>query len=115
MHDAGIGDAIIDSEILGGHPDGEVGEAVPIEIPGGQGGAEDVARFGQFPYNAREVLKPELIAHGAEAIGGPAVDHVDCAGTRVARNGLAGHPDGEVIEAVAVEVGTYLDRGLRRG
>src|SRR6266516_6544046 len=53
------------SNALRGHPDREVGVAVPVQVAGGERGAERVARLGGVE-NAGAVLAPELVAGRAE-------------------------------------------------
>ena len=89
-------------DVLAGHADRQVVEAVVVEVADGEGVAEAVAALGGVE-DAGAVLVPELVARGGEAARRP-VEHVDRAGVRRRPDVLAGHADRQVVEAVVVEV-----------
>ncbi len=90
---AGVVDA---ADVLAGNADGQVEEAVAVEVAGRQRRPEEVDRFGV-------VLGEELAAGAGEAAGG-AVQDVDRAGERDAADRLVRHAHGDVEAHVAVEV-----------
>ena len=85
-------------------PHREIGEAVGVEVPLGDREAEQVDRLG--------------IALGEQLVGpcqpaGAAIEDVDSTGQGRPPNSLTGDADGQVVEAVAVEVdpGGTVGRG----
>ena len=86
-----------------GHADGEIGEAVPIQVARGEGAAEVVAvlRFAQHPLR---ILGPDLVAAAGRPTGG-AVEHVDRAAFRQWLRVLPVGADSEIGIAVVVEIG----------
>src|SRR5690606_15563756 len=87
---------------LAGDAYGEVAEPVAVEVPRGDGGAEEVVDLGRAE-DAGAVLVPELVPGVGEAAG-VAVEHVDGAGAILPARPVAVDADGEVVEPVAVEV-----------
>jgi hypothetical protein len=84
------------------HADGEIGEAVTVEVAHGEGGPVTIAVLAR-PFHARLVLVPNLVVGGSQTSWSPIQD-VDGAGIYGVTDVLAGDPDGEVAEAVEVEV-----------
>src|SRR3954471_3670666 len=82
--------------------DGQVVEAVVIEVAHRQGGTELIPGAGHA-VDAGAVLVPDLVARGAQA-GGRAVDDVDGPGVDDGADVLARDADGQVVEAVVIEV-----------
>ena len=82
--------------------DGQVGEAVAVEVGGGERGAELVGGLGDL-LDAGAVLVPQLVAEVGEA-GGRARQHVDRTRTRDRADRVEIGADGQIVEAVGVEV-----------
>src|SRR5215211_6682511 len=98
---AGVGDG---ADVLADRPDGQVGRAVVVEVPGGQGEPEDVAVLSD-PDDPTAALEPLLVAGGGQPVGG-AIQDVDGPGIEGRADVLEGGPDSQVGEGVVVEVAT---------
>src|SRR5918999_5797527 len=90
-------------DILEFDADGEVREAIAVEVACGDAPAELIVRS-RFLGDAAGGLRPGLVARG----GQPArrsVDHVDAPGLAAARDVFERRADSEVGIAVAIEIG----------
>ena len=87
---------------VAGDSDREISVTVRIEVTTGHGGAERVAVAGR-PLDRPERLAPELIAVGSQA-GPSCVEHTNGARPGVGTFRFAGDSDGEIGQAVGVEI-----------
>ena len=93
------------ADVLVRHADREVVTTVAVEVATDEGGPEQVTWL-RDTCDAGGVLRPELVARGAEPAG-RSVQHVDRAfelGPGGGADLLGGHSDGEVVGTVTVEV-----------
>src|SRR5262249_28750197 len=88
------------ADFLPRNADGEIAEAVAVEVAGGERAAEAVAGLGRA---AELALVPELVVVVGQARRA-AVQDVDRAGVEDRPDVLARHTDREIGEAVVVEV-----------
>ena len=89
--------------VFQGDPDGQVGEAVTIEVPRGHGEPELVVDLGRA-LDIRAVLGPDLVPVRSEAVG-RSVDQIEAPRGRPAPDGLTRYSEHEVRAAIPVEVG----------
>ena len=92
----------VSADAFAGHADGEIIEAVVVEVAGFEGCAELIARL-RIAGDAVLSLVPQLVVGGGDEIVG-AVQHVHGAGAGEVADGFVRHADGDVVEAIAVEV-----------
>ena len=97
-HRAGVGLAV---DVLTGHPNGEIVVAVAVEVADSQGAAEPVVTLGVTDDTAG--LAEELIPRCAKPTGRP-VEDVDRAGVDDATVVLTRYANGDIAEAVTIEV-----------
>ena len=100
-------------DIVTGHADRQVVEAVAVPVAGREARTEELARAGeaaQHDGGVGPVLDLVAPHHaGDRGLGGVAVAHVDAAGGADAVGIVAGHADGEIGGAVAVPVASGED------
>jgi hypothetical protein len=95
---------IPDPNALAGHPDGQVGRTVIVEVSGGYGRTKQVPWLGSA-FHAGLVLMPDLIVGRTRPEAHRrAVQHVHRAGVIPDPDALAGHSDGQVTKAVVVKI-----------
>jgi hypothetical protein len=102
-------DILVPASILAWNSNCQIGELVRIELPGGKSSTKTVTCL-RLSRHSGAVLRPELcrgnrrLAGGYEPVG-RAIDHIDSAGTcSGGRRILARYADGEIGEAISVEV-----------
>ena len=99
VHGTGIDNG---ADILVGHADSQIGEAIVVEVAGRQREAEMIAHLRRV-VDAGRVLAPKLVVGGFQA-SRCAVDDVDRAGIDDAADVLHGHANRQVGKAIAVEI-----------
>jgi hypothetical protein len=105
---AGLDDG---AHALGRRADGEVDEAVGVEVAGAQARAEGVARLGGVEHPGGVLVEEDRRRLEGEARG-RAAQELDRAGAGEAVDRLAGDADGEVVLAVAVIVQAQEGRAV---
>jgi len=102
VEDVDLAGVVLDADVAVRSTDRQVVEVVPVEVAGGQRPAEAIAGRRRPEHAAR--AGAQRLAPFVEQPGGTAIEDVDNAHVARRAGVLEGDADGEVVEAVVVEV-----------